>query len=119
MSYELERVSGTAGIFNDDFQASIKRHVPAGHAFKGYPTCFNHLDAARAAAALLDRANDAAHDVVHVRGDYARFALRVRVTVYPENTLAVWVMLAVRYQPLAAPGPGTQRGRTAAGYTSN
>jgi hypothetical protein len=54
-AYEVERVSGMSGLYNDDFQASVRRQVPAGHAFKGYPTCFAHFDTKRMGASLLDR----------------------------------------------------------------
>jgi hypothetical protein len=44
--------------------------------------------------------NPAASDVISSTGDYVRFALRVRVEAYPEDMVAVWVMLAVRFQPV-------------------
>ena len=89
-------------MYNEDFQASIKRTVPSGHCFKGFPTCFNHLDVIRMAAALLEPSNVAAVDLVSSRGDHVRLAVRVKVVVYPEDMVAVWVMLAARYQPLVA-----------------
>lgn len=38
-------------------------------------------------------------DILKSRGDAVRFALRVRVYGYAEDTLAVWVMLAVKFLP--------------------
>jgi hypothetical protein len=81
-------------------QASIRRYVPAGHCFKGFPTCFNHSNSDQIARAVLDRSTKAAADVVTSRGDYVRFGLRAKVTAYPEDMLAAWVMIAVRCQPL-------------------
>jgi len=61
------------------------------------------------ATALLDSSgssssgggsNAAALDLVSTRGDHVKMAVRVKVVVYPEDVVAVWVMLAVRYQPL-------------------
>ena len=41
----------TAG--NDDFQSAIRRAVPDGHTFKGYPVQFVHRNARRAFAACI------------------------------------------------------------------
>jgi len=35
-------------------------------------------------------------EIVQMRGDMVRHALRVKIVSYPENVSAVWVMLAVR-----------------------
>ena len=36
-------------------------------------------------------------DILSTTNPEARFALRVRVTPYPEGLLSVWVMLAVKH----------------------
>ena len=41
-AYETERVVGTS-FGNDDFQTSVKRAVPEGFSFKGFPTMFPHF----------------------------------------------------------------------------
>jgi len=38
-------------------------------------------------------------DILRTRGDKVNFALRVKVYEYPENTMAVWIMLAVKFLP--------------------
>ncbi len=38
------------------------------------------------------------NDIIGCRGDGVRLALRVRVWSYPEDTCAVWSMLAVTYK---------------------
>ena len=51
-AYETERVTGvTAG--NEEFQQAIRRAVPDGHTFKGYPIQFVHRNARRAFSACL------------------------------------------------------------------
>jgi len=39
-AYEMERLTGAA-FGNDEFQDSIKRNVPEGHTFRGYPIVVN------------------------------------------------------------------------------
>ena len=36
-------------------------------------------------------------DILQARSPEAMFALRVRVTPYPEGLFSVWIMLAVKY----------------------
>ena len=51
-AYEMERVTGvTSG--NDEFQQAIRRAVPEGHTFKGYPIQFIHRNSRRAFTACL------------------------------------------------------------------
>lgn len=50
-AYESERITDHA-FGNDDFQDAIRRHVPQGHCFKGFPTCFAHLQPNRMLVAL-------------------------------------------------------------------
>ncbi len=45
-SYELERREG-ASVGIEEFQEAIRRHVPEGHTFKGFPLQTNHCSAKR------------------------------------------------------------------------
>ena len=36
-------------------------------------------------------------EILNCRGDNVQHAMRVRITCYPEDLCAVWVMLAVKY----------------------
>lgn len=46
-AYELERSTGvTAG--NEEFQHAIRKAIPDGHTFKGFPIQFVHRNARRA-----------------------------------------------------------------------
>jgi CEP76 C2 domain/Transglutaminase-like superfamily len=109
-AYETERVTGVTaaaaaaaaagGTASSEFQAAIKRAVPDQHCFKGYPSCYAHTEPQRLFSSLLSSAVGA--DIVATVGDHTRFALRVQVHAYAECAVAVWVMLAVRYQPCAS-----------------
>ena len=94
-AYEQERVVGHAAS-HDDFQDAIRRRVPHGHCFKGFPTCFPHLNAQRMLAAL--QRGDLSADVIDTEGHHVTHALRVRVFPYAEDVAAVWVMMAVHYE---------------------
>ena len=120
---------------------AIKRLVPRGSSFRGFPIAFNHASPSRAWCALL--ASPAAREIIdvsahararcthtrargplapagaarknclptptltpppttrhppqapaHVDPSHTAFALRAQVTVYPEDTMVAWVMLA-------------------------
>ncbi|CAM9489919.1 unnamed protein product [Ectocarpus sp. 4 AP-2014] len=94
-AYEQERVSG-ASFGGDDFQDAVQGAVPDRHCFKGYPTCFDHLSCSKMLASLLDRT--VARDILSSKGDHLRFALRSSVFAYPDGALAVWLMLACRFE---------------------
>lgn len=95
-AYEMERLTGAA-FGNDEFQDSIKRNVPEGHTFRGYPIVVN--DASPANVLGVFRRAQIATDILRTRGDAVRFALRVKVFVFPENVKAIWVMLACKFKP--------------------
>lgn len=51
-AYELEHCTGiSAG--NEEFQQAIRRAIPDGHTFKGFPIQFVHRNARRAFATCL------------------------------------------------------------------
>lgn len=88
----MDRVVNTT-FGNSDFQSAIRRNVLQGECFKAFPTCFSHANSALMFAKL--RRSEAAMDVIMTGGRGCRHGLRVKVEVYPEGMLAVWVMLAV------------------------
>ena len=94
-AYEQEARSGVT-FGNSEFQQSIKRSTPVGHTFKGFPFHANHTDARRLAASMLNE--PACALILGTIKDGVRFALRCRVTCYPNDVLSVWVMLAVCYR---------------------
>ncbi|XP_042322012.1 centrosomal protein of 76 kDa isoform X2 [Sceloporus undulatus] len=55
-AYELERTTGISSG-NEEFQDAIRRAVPDGHTFKGFPIHFVYKNARRAFAACLRRMN--------------------------------------------------------------
>ncbi|KAJ3179212.1 Centrosomal protein of 76 kDa, partial [Irineochytrium annulatum] len=90
---------GFEGMSGRDFQEGVRRAIPEGHTFKGFPCHFaSHLSASRMFATL--GRNPGCAGLLLARGDKVRFALRVRVFPYVERCVACWVMIAVRYKPL-------------------
>jgi centrosomal protein CEP76 len=93
-AYEAERCAGIS-FGGEDFEDAIRRRVPEGHCFKGFPACYSHPHPASIMASLRD--SPVASDILRTVGDYARLALRVRVFPYAGDVVAVWVMFACRY----------------------
>ncbi|XP_069076034.1 centrosomal protein of 76 kDa isoform X1 [Pleurodeles waltl] len=94
-AYEIERTTGiSAG--NEEFQDAIRRAVPDGHTFKGFPIHFLHKNARRAFATCLR--SPFCDEIICCRGDQMRLAVRVRVFTYPESACAVWIMFACKYR---------------------
>ncbi|DAZ98439.1 TPA: hypothetical protein N0F65_001140 [Lagenidium giganteum] len=97
-AYELERLYAIAQVENEFFQQSIKRFVPDGHTFRGYPTVFVHETLPEALEKLEEDAT--AQDILDAHGRSAHFALATRCFAYPEGLVVTWVLLAVSYQAL-------------------
>ncbi|XP_019401150.1 PREDICTED: centrosomal protein of 76 kDa isoform X2 [Crocodylus porosus] len=94
-AYELERTTSiSAG--NEEFQDAIRRAVPDGHTFKGFPIHFVYRNARRAFATCLR--SPFCEEIICCRGDQVRLAVRVRVFAYPESACAVWIMFACKYR---------------------
>ncbi len=90
-SYESERVTGVA-YGNAEFQQSIQRTVPESCVFKAVPFQFTSLNASVCFASMLQ--SRALVDLLTASGNDLRFGLRVKVVLYPEDFVAVWIMLA-------------------------
>ncbi|KAL2083856.1 hypothetical protein ACEWY4_019374 [Coilia grayii] len=94
VAYELERCTGVS-CGNEEFQDAVRRAVPDGHTFKGFPIQFLHHSANRAFATCLR--SHFCEEIIGCRGDHVRLAVRVRVFAYPESACATWVMFACQY----------------------
>nr|XP_006636031.1 PREDICTED: centrosomal protein of 76 kDa [Lepisosteus oculatus] len=94
-AYELERAAGVS-CGNEEFQDAVRRAVPDGHTFKGFPIHFIHRNTRRAFATCLR--SPFCDEIVCCRGDHVRIAVRVRVFTYPESACAVWIMFACKYR---------------------
>lgn len=92
-NYEIERIGGQ-NFASVEFQHGIKNYVPDGHTFKAFPIQFTHYDSDRMVSHIYG--SPVGKEIVQMRGDMVRHALRVKIAQYPENVSAVWVMLAVR-----------------------
>jgi centrosomal protein CEP76 len=97
-SYETERVHGIAPG-NDDFQMAVRHTVPSGCTFRGFPVAFNHANAKKIFSTLLK--HKVAQDILNTHGDVVAHGLRVRVALYPEGVMAVWLILACYFKPTA------------------
>ncbi|XP_059713695.1 centrosomal protein of 76 kDa isoform X3 [Haemorhous mexicanus] len=93
-AYELERTTGVSAG-NEEFQDAVRRAVPDGHTFKGFPIHFVHRNARRVFATCLR--SPFCEEIICCRGDQVRLAVRVRVFAYPESACAVWIMFACKY----------------------
>lgn len=96
-AYELEHSTGVSAG-NEEFQQAIRRAIPDGHTFKGFPIQFVHRNARRAFSTCLR--SPVCEEIICCRGDHVRLAVRVRVFTYPESACAVWIMFAVRYRSI-------------------
>ncbi|XP_073926474.1 centrosomal protein of 76 kDa isoform X4 [Castor canadensis] len=94
-SYEFERTTSISSG-NEEFQDAIRRAVPDGHTFKGFPIHFVYRNARRAFATCLR--SPFCEEIICCRGDQVRLAVRVRVFTYPESACAVWIMFACKYR---------------------
>ncbi|KAL4617007.1 centrosomal protein of 76 kDa [Arapaima gigas] len=94
VAYEQERCTGVS-CGNEEFQDAVRRAVPDGHTFKGFPIHFTHRNARRIFATSLR--SPFCEEIVCCRGDHVRLAVRVRVFAYPESACAVWIMFACKY----------------------
>ncbi|XP_040209863.1 centrosomal protein of 76 kDa [Rana temporaria] len=94
-AYETERSTGiSAG--NEEFQDAIRRAVPDGHTYKGFPIYFLHRNARRVFATCMR--SPFCEEIISCRGDQMRIAVRARIFTYPESACAVWIMFACKYR---------------------
>jgi hypothetical protein len=92
VAYETERLHGIAAG-SEEFASAVKRHVPRGLAFRGFPFACNHTSPSRILEAFL--ASPVARSILETPFEPGvSFALRVQVALYPEDVGAAWVMLA-------------------------
>jgi len=94
-AYELERAAGVT-INNDEFQQAIRHAVPSGFTFKGFPSQFNHLNVKGIFRECMK--SNVCSDVILCHGDSIHLALKVKITTYPEDVIAVWIMFACQYR---------------------
>ena len=69
--YENERVSSMHMAGSEEFQHAVKRCVPIGYSFKGFPIMFNHTDTNRMLDALQEGAVPC--DIMQSVGDRVSF----------------------------------------------
>ncbi len=97
-NYEFDRLCGVT-FGNDEFKTAITQAVPDGHTFKAFPIQMQGVDPSRIMSGLLQA--KVGRDILDTKGDTVRFSLRVKVTAYPEDSVATWTILAVRYRSIS------------------
>jgi len=78
------------------FSEGVKGRLGDGRTFKGFPLNVTHTSEARVLAAVLGSATGKA--VVEAQHEETYLAVRVRVTLFPEGVMSVWVMLGARFR---------------------
>ena len=91
LSYETERMVG-ASVGSAEFESAVKRAVPVGATFKGYPLHFTHARPAPMFASVLR--SEVGASIVQGREKGARLAVRARVAPYPDGLCSTWLMVA-------------------------
>ncbi|GAX75102.1 hypothetical protein CEUSTIGMA_g2546.t1 [Chlamydomonas eustigma] len=94
-AYEHEAIYGEVAPGNEEFQQGIRRAVPMGWLFKGFPLHQRHSDVNLAAKAMIKEPQ--VLEILKTRHTGTSFALRAHVVAYPEGLVSIWFMLAVKY----------------------
>ncbi|KAL3149182.1 Centrosomal protein of 76 kDa [Trebouxia sp. C0010 RCD-2024] len=94
-AYEQEAVTGQPAAGNDDFQQCLRRSIPAGCMFKGFPQHHRTLSPSGIVQGMLKEAT--IRDILKTQMTDISFALRLKVFMYPEQVCSVWLMLAFKY----------------------
>lgn len=95
-SYETERWTGHT-VDNAYFADAIRRKVPHGHTFKGFPHHFVTYEPATIFQTWLR--DEVALSILQCRTSSASLAVRLHITPMPEDVLSVWAMIAIAYRP--------------------
>ena len=93
---EYSKLSGyvPSSPFSEDFQTGVKKMIPEGHTFRGYPISFNHTHPQRIMQLMIK--SKQCNEILRSRGDMVRMALRVKVFTYCEGIHSCWVMIGSR-----------------------
>lgn len=81
------------------FESLVKQHVKRGEFFRAFPSCFNHVHAETILQSWKRSATAREIALIKHSLSHTRHAVRVKVVRYPENVLAVWIALAVCFEP--------------------
>ena len=97
-AYEMERRTGVVVPGNAEFQQAVRAHVPKGWVFKAFPIQFKSTSAAPIWDSLL--ASPIALSILHTScaSKAPSFAVRCLISLYPDNVVACWLMLAVTHE---------------------
>ena len=93
-NYEVERVTGQT-FCEQEFQSAVKNYIPLKHTFKAFPIQVTTLDPIEIIEILKN--NQKCRDIMLAKGDSLTFAVKCKLTLFPENVFALWISIAVRY----------------------
>lgn len=93
--YELEKTAGVA-VDLEEFQHNVKRAIPKGYTFKAFPIQFSTFSSRAIMAAC--KKEPMCKDILGARGDHVIHGVHATAFAYPEETFAVWVMIATTYR---------------------
>eukprot|EP00826_Nyctotherus_ovalis_P064549 TRINITY_DN9472_c0_g1_i2.p1 TRINITY_DN9472_c0_g1~~TRINITY_DN9472_c0_g1_i2.p1 ORF type:complete len:115 (-),score=6.20 TRINITY_DN9472_c0_g1_i2:31-375(-) len=93
-NYEWERVANKEG----ETKLAINRIVTLGYSFLAFPIYLPNADTDAVFTKIMQ--NKTGRSILETKGDSVRFALRTKATVYPENAIDTWTMIAVKYLSL-------------------
>lgn len=94
--YEYQRVEGQPSSDMTMFHSCVKGMLGEGRSFKGFPMNVTHVGEKKIMNGIL--ASPVGKELAEFSAEDLRLALRVRIFLYPEGILSVWVMLALRYR---------------------
>jgi centrosomal protein CEP76 len=97
-SLESQALDSEKEQYPDYFQTGIKRAIPDGHTFKGFPCNFNHSKPHRMFTRLLDLASF--KQLILTQGDQVRFVAKAKIFPYAERVFSCWVMVGVSFKPV-------------------
>lgn len=95
-AYEAERRTGMAATDNAFFADAVRRKVPSGFTFKGFPHHFVTAEPGAIFNAWLRE--EVALSILQCRTSKASIAVRVQVHLMPDDVVSVWAMLAISYR---------------------
>lgn len=95
-SLEAQKLSADVSQeYPEFFQSGIRRAIPSGHTFKGLPYEFQSANAQK----MFSRISrlESFNNLLSLRADAVRFVVKVKIFPYPEDTMACWLMIGVRF----------------------
>lgn len=91
-AYELERIYGKV-IGEAEFEGVVRSLTPKDYEFKAFPFQMREISAERALDAILKSA--VGKEIITTVERHEKLAVKAKVVPYPDNILAVWILIAI------------------------